>query len=207
MNACRARLDATASLRKLRQSSRCSQLLMCTVVRSSSAISISKLRSPASTTSLRQRRGAAPERKLLIPSQLPRETFLFAATSGCTQKGFLGAHFLGVPLPAFDSGEAASQAVFPREPCAVGWLSPAAFPAEDTEVGVDTSAFFQDDTPSEGQEGSLGTSVLSSRSSWGRWGVAGPVDGCCMAGSSSASSCPPSSSTAAGVCREAEPSR
>mmetsp|Transcript_94508 Transcript_94508/g.282175 ORF Transcript_94508/g.282175 Transcript_94508/m.282175 type:complete len:248 (-) Transcript_94508:586-1329(-) len=101
LKSCRARLLATASLRKLRQSNRCSQVSMCTVESSASGTSSSSSRSAASTTSLRQRNGTpARPRPPAGPAAAspPPAPPRCAEPEEATQKGSLAVQRLGTEM-------------------------------------------------------------------------------------------------------------
>mmetsp|Transcript_38591 Transcript_38591/g.111492 ORF Transcript_38591/g.111492 Transcript_38591/m.111492 type:complete len:230 (-) Transcript_38591:480-1169(-) len=99
LKSCRARLLATASLRKLLQSRRCSQVSMCTVDSSASGTSSSRSRSAASTTSPRQRRGTPAKPRLAAASPPPPPPRLWAPEpEEATQKGSLAVQRLGTVM-------------------------------------------------------------------------------------------------------------
>mmetsp|Transcript_35680 Transcript_35680/g.96818 ORF Transcript_35680/g.96818 Transcript_35680/m.96818 type:complete len:223 (-) Transcript_35680:368-1036(-) len=95
LKSCRARLLATASLRKLRQSNRCSQVSMCTVESSASGTSSSNSWSAASTTSPRQRRPASPRAPAEAAAPPPR---CCEEPEDAIQKGSLAVQRLGTDM-------------------------------------------------------------------------------------------------------------
>mmetsp|Transcript_51104 Transcript_51104/g.91783 ORF Transcript_51104/g.91783 Transcript_51104/m.91783 type:complete len:200 (+) Transcript_51104:292-891(+) len=153
---------------------------MWTVVRSSSATSISLSRSPASTTSLRHLKGAI-EKDKPPESLLPSERDARKSTLEGCQKGCLGVHFLALgagpmtdscAIPSFRGlGEVSSVPIF--EALSMSSfdelsLSTSTFAGRSTVDGVEEASWRQGD-PGIGvpSDGTCMESMLASLSSAG----------------------------------------
>mmetsp|Transcript_85626 Transcript_85626/g.266503 ORF Transcript_85626/g.266503 Transcript_85626/m.266503 type:complete len:241 (-) Transcript_85626:150-872(-) len=123
----RARLPATASLRKLRHSKRCSHDSMCTVESSASGTSNSKSRSAASTTSLKQRNGTPAKPRLVPPPLPPKVRAPGGAPAPATQNGSLAVQRLATVTLAMPPTPRARSPPSPGSPKAL-WR-PGAGPA------------------------------------------------------------------------------